>query len=104
MFIIVSLQLKLAWLSSTKSQISSPTTQLLGGTVIQCWSLSDMSFGCQLMLCRKAESGGCLDTSRSMLLIRFKGLMDEVDRANDWVTFEVPSSRKSLGISLWMGE
>src|SRR5262245_40926674 len=40
-----------------QSQISSPTTQFPEGTVIRCWSLSDMGFGCQLMLCRKTESG-----------------------------------------------
>src|SRR5262245_58378998 len=66
--------------------------------LIRCWSLSDMSFGCQLMLWPEAESGRFVGHVEIDVFartnLRQKGLMDDVDRVNDWVTFEVPSPRK----------
>ena len=67
-----------------------------------------MSFGCQLMLWPEAESGRFVGHVEINVFahttLRQKGLADGVDRANNWVTFEVPFLRKSPGYLCGLGE
>jgi hypothetical protein len=66
-----------------------------------------MSFGCQLKLCRKAESERFLGQSRSMFYsyefkaARAAGIGDVDRNANDWAAFEARLATEHLVLQVF---